>query len=227
LNPDPGIYAMRVRGNFAYLLVSLLGFLLVIAVLAQYPQIGGDQVVMFLIEGTLIFGIWSIAPQRIWFRVGFILISVGAINILLHAIFAHEWALYVNLAVALLFYLFTTMLAFEALFTGEEIDLNMIMGSICVYLLVGICWSIFYFFESIINPGAFNGIDVEIGKSRFTDLLYYSYVTLSTLGYGDITPVTPIARTLSFLEALFGQFYIAILVASFVGMHISVRRSKS
>lgn len=218
---------MHVKGNFAYLLVSLLGFLLVIAVLAQYPQIGGDQVVMFLIEGTLIFGIWSIAPQRIWFRIGFILISVGAINILLHTIFAHEWALYVNLAVALLFYLFTTMLAFEALFTGEEIDLNMIMGSICVYLLVGICWSIFYFFESIINPGAFNGIDVEIGKSRFTDLLYYSYVTLSTLGYGDITPVTPIARTLSFLEALFGQFYIAILVASFVGMHISVRRSKS
>lgn len=218
---------MHVKGNFAYLLVSLLGFLLVIAVLSQYPQIGGDQVVMFLIEGTLIFGIWSIAPQRIWFRIGFILISVGAINILLHTIFAHEWALYVNLAVALLFYLFTTMLAFEALFTGEEIDLNMIMGSICVYLLVGICWSIFYFFESIINPGAFNGIDVEIGKSRFTDLLYYSYVTLSTLGYGDITPVTPIARTLSFLEALFGQFYIAILVASFVGMHISVRRSKS
>lgn len=218
---------MHVRGNFAYLLVSLLGFLLAIAILAQYPLIGGDQVVMFLIEGTLIFGIWSIAPQRIWFRVGFILISVGAINILLHTIFAHEWALYVNLVVALLFYLFTTMLAFEALFTGEQIDLNMIMGSICVYILVGICWSIFYFFESIIHPGAFNGIDVEIGKSRFTDLLYYSYVTLSTLGYGDITPVTPIARTLAFLEALFGQFYIAILVASFVGMHISVRRSKS
>ena len=218
---------MHVRGNFAYLLVSLLGFLLVIAILAQYPLIGGDQVVMFLIEGTLIFGIWSIAPQRIWFRVGFILISVGAINILLHTIFAHEWALYVNLVVALLFYLFTTMLAFEALFTGEQIDLNMIMGSICVYILVGICWSIFYFFESVIHPGAFNGIDVEIGKSRFTDLLYYSYVTLSTLGYGDITPVTPIARTLAFLEALFGQFYIAILVASFVGLQISVRRSKS
>lgn len=218
---------MRVRGNFAYLLVSLLGFLLIIAVLAQYPTIGGDQVLMFLIEGTLILGVWSIARQRIWFVVGVILISVGAINILMHAIFAHEWALYVNLAVALLFYLFTTMLAFEALFTGEKIDLNMIMGSICVYILVGICWSIFYFFESVIHPGAFSGVDAEISKSRFTDLLYYSYVTLSTLGYGDITPVTPIARTFSFLEALFGQFYIAILVASFVGMHISVRRSKS
>jgi len=101
------------------------------------------------------------------------------------------------------------------------------MGSICVFILVGICWSIFYFFESVVHPGAFSGIDAEFGKSRFTDLLYYSYVTLSTLGYGDITPVTPIARTLAYLEALFGQFYIAILVASFVGMHISVRRSKS
>ena len=218
---------MRVRGNFAYLLVSLLGFLLVIAVLTQYPTAGGDQVLMFLIEGTLILGIWSIARHRIWFVVGIALISVGAINILMHYIFAHEWALYVNLVVALLFYLFTTMLAFEALFTGEQIDLNMIMGSICVYILVGICWSIFYFFESVIHPGAFSGVDAEISKSRFTDLLYYSYVTLSTLGYGDITPVTPIARTLAFLEALFGQFYIAILVASFVGMHISVRRSKS
>lgn len=218
---------MHVKGNFAYLLVSLLGFLLVIAVLAQYPTIGGDQVLMFLIEGTLILGIWSIARQRIWFVFGVILISVGAINILMHTIFAHEWAIYVNLVVALLFYLFTTMLAFEALFTGEQIDLNMIMGSICVYILVGICWSIFYFFESIIHPGAFNGIDVDISNCRFTDLLYYSYVTLSTLGYGDITPVTPIARTLAFLEALFGQFYIAILVASFVGMHISIRRSKT
>ena len=218
---------MRVRGNFAYLLVSLLGFLLVIAILAQYPTIGGDQVLMFLIEGTLILGIWSIARQRIWFVIGVILISVGAINILMHTIFAHEWAIYVNLIVALLFYLFTTFLAFEVLFTGEQIDLNMIMGSICVYILVGICWSIFYFFESTIHPGAFNGIDVDISKSRFTDLLYYSYVTLSTLGYGDITPVTPIARTLAFLEALFGQFYIAILVASFVGMHISIRRPKS
>ena len=218
---------MHVRGNFAYLLVSLLGFLLAIAILAQYPTIGGDQIVMFLIEGTLILGVWSIARQRIWFVIGVVLITVGAINILMHTIFAHEWAFYVNLIVALLFYLFTTMLAFEALFTGEQIDLNMIMGSICVYILVGISWSIFYFFESVIHPGAFNGIVDDLGKQRFSEVLYYSYVTLSTLGYGDITPVTPIARTLAFLEALFGQFYIAILVASFVGMHISVRRSKS
>ena len=101
------------------------------------------------------------------------------------------------------------------------------MGSICVYILVGISWSIFYFFVSVIHPGAFDGI-TEIGaKQQFTDLLYYSFVTLSTLGYGDINPVTPIARTLAYIEALFGQFYIAILVASFVGMHITSSQKNS
>lgn len=218
---------MSVRGNFAYLLFSLLGFLIIIAIFAQYPAIGGDQVLMFLIEATLIVGIWSLVRQRFWFMFGLILIAIGGINIILELIIHHSWAHYINLLVALLFYLSTTAIAFRSLLTGERIDLNMIMGSVCVYILVGISWSIFYYFESIIHPGAFNGIVGEGGKQQFSELLYYSYVTLSTLGYGDITPVTPIARTLAFLEALFGQFYIAILVASFVGMHLSTKRSSS
>jgi voltage-gated potassium channel len=212
---------MQLRGNFAYLLSSLLGFLFIVAILAQYPAVGGDQVVMFALELTLIVGIWSLARQRFWFMFGLILIAIGAVNIILDAIINHSWAPYVNFIVALLFYLFTTGLAFRSLFTGERIDMNMIMGSICVYILVGISWSILYFFESVIHPGAFNGVNLTSTKTLYTDLLYYSYVTLSTLGYGDITPMTPIARTLAYIEALFGQFYIAILVASFVGMHIS------
>ena len=212
---------MQLQGNFAYLLSSLLGFLFIVAILAQYPAVGGDQVVMFALELTLIVGIWSLARQRFWFMFGLILIAIGAVNIILDAIINHSWAPYVNFIVALLFYLFTTGLAFRSLFTGERIDMNMIMGSICVYILVGISWSILYFFESVIHPGAFNGVNLTSTKTLYTDLLYYSYVTLSTLGYGDITPMTPIARTLAYIEALFGQFYIAILVASFVGMHIS------
>jgi len=216
---------MHVRGNFAYLLTSMLGFLLVTAILAQYPAIGGDQILMFVIEATLIVGIWSLVRQRFWFMAGVVLIAIGAMNIILEMVINHSWAPYINLIVALLFYLFTTVIAFRSLLTGNRINLNMIMGSICVYILVGISWSIFYFFVSVIHPGAFNGVTETGAKQQFTDLLYYSFVTLSTLGYGDITPVTPIARTLAYIEALFGQFYIAILVASFVGMHIS-RSSK-
>lgn len=218
---------MQVRGNFAYLLTSLLGFLLLTAILAQYPAIGGDQILMFLLEATLIVGIWSLVRQRFWFITGVILIAIGAINIILDMLINHSWAPYINLIVALLFYLFTTGIAFRTLFTGERIDLNILMGSICVYILVGISWSILYFFESLVHTAAFNGVAETSTKQQFTDLLYYSFVTLSTLGYGDITPVTPIARTLAYIEALFGQFYIAILVASFVGMHITSSKKNS
>ena len=212
---------MHVRGNFAYLLSALLGFLFLIAIFAQYPGIGGNQVVSFALELTLIVGIWSLARQWFWFVFGLILIAIGAVNIILDAIVHHSWAPYVNLIVALLFYLFTTGLAFRSLFTGKRVDMNMIMGSICVYILVGISWSILYFFAAVIHPDAFEGVHSITTKQLFTDLLYYSFVTLSTLGYGDITPMIPITRTLAYIEALFGQFYIAILVASFVGMHIS------
>ena len=218
---------MHVRGNFAYLLTSLLGFLLLTAILAQYPAIGGDQILMFLLEATLIVGIWSLVRQRFWFITGVILIAIGAMNIILEMVINHSWAPYINLIVALLFYLFTTGIAFRSLLTGERIDSNTLMGSICVYILVGISWSILYFFESVIHTTAFNGVTETSTKQQFTDLLYYSFVTLSTLGYGDITPVTPIARTLAYIEALFGQFYIAILVASFVGMHITNSQKNS
>jgi voltage-gated potassium channel len=218
---------MHVRGNFAYLLGALLGFLFLVAILAQYPEIGGNQILMFSVEMTLIVGVWSIVRQRFWFVFGLVLIAIGAVNILLDAIIHHSWAPFVNLVVALLFYLFTTALAFRALLTGERIDINMIMGSICVYILVGISWSILYLFAAVIHPDAFDGVHYTTTKQLFIDLLYYSFVTLSTLGYGDITPITPIARTLAYIEALFGQFYIAILVASFVGMHISRGNKKS
>ncbi|HID49217.1 MAG TPA: two pore domain potassium channel family protein [Chromatiales bacterium] len=98
------------------------------------------------------------------------------------------------------------------------------MGSICVYLLVGISWGILFYLENRIHPGAFRGLATGDGKDEFIELLYYSYVTISTLGYGDITPVSPVARTLAFIEALFGQFYIAILVAGFVGLHLGSQR---
>ena len=124
---------MHVRGNFSYLLTSMLGFLLVTAILAQYPAIGGDQILMFVIEATLIVGIWSLVRQRFWFMAGVVLIAIGAMNIILEMVINHSWAPYINLIVALLFYLFTTVIAFRSLLTGNRINLNMIMGSRAKY----------------------------------------------------------------------------------------------
>ncbi|MCB1764424.1 MAG: two pore domain potassium channel family protein, partial [Gammaproteobacteria bacterium] len=63
-------------------------------------------------------------------------------------------------------------------------------------------------------PQALHGVEIVDGVSDFPHLLYFSYVTLTTLGYGDVTPAIPLTRTLAYLEAITGTFYLAIVVAS-------------
>jgi hypothetical protein len=90
-----------------------------------------------------------------------------------------------------------------------------------VYLLLGIMWASIYGFLEYVSPGAvFEGYDKEItAKMSTNELIYYSYTTLATIGYGDITSITPVGRILSVLEAIFGQLYIAFLVARLISIY--------
>ena len=72
-------------------------------------------------------------------------------------------------------------------------------------------------------PGSFAGITAGNVTELLNQLTYFSFVTLTTLGYGDILPLTPIATSLAYLEAVIGQLYIAILIAGLVGTHLSQR----
>ncbi len=217
---------MTVRGNFIYLLISLLTFLVLLAVMKQYPQIGGNRFISILIEATLMVAIWSLVRNKFWFYVGVALIGIGAVGIVLQFLFDIEGLHLINIITVFLFYFMSTVIAFEALLSPTAIDINKIIGSISVYLLVGINWAFIYYFAELATPGSFSGYSLDPqGKATLFDLIYYSYVTLSTLGYGDITPLTPVVRALAMIEALFGQFYIAILVAVLVGTHISTHLS--
>jgi voltage-gated potassium channel Kch len=91
--------------------------------------------------------------------------------------------------------------------------------------LIGLNWSLLYLFLAQTIPGAFNGLEQLVWYDNFADAAYYSFVTLTTLGYGDISPVTPVARFLVYMEAIVGVFYMAILVASLVGVRISALHS--
>jgi len=92
-----------------------------------------------------------------------------------------------------------------------------LQGAIAVYLLFGVAWAHAYHIAALLAPGSFAG-PVEIGN--VSSWAYYSFVTLTTVGYGDITPVTQVARTLSVGEALAGQLYLAVLIARLVAMEI-------
>lgn len=93
-----------------------------------------------------------------------------------------------------------------------------IQGAIAVYLLFGIAWAHAFRITAILHPGSFVFQAGEL--STVADWIYYSFVTLTTVGYGDITPTAQISRTLAVGEALVGQLYLAVMIARLVAMEI-------
>jgi len=125
------------------------------------------------------------------------------------------------------FLVFVTFIILITVFRDETVTADTIVGSICAYLLLAISWGSWYTLLVLLSPDAFSvspGLVAAAGwhapQSVFMPLMeYYSFTTLTTLGYGDITPITAGARLLSVLEGITGQLYLAILIARLVGMH--------
>lgn len=106
--------------------------------------------------------------------------------------------------------------------SSGTITSHRIQGAVAVYLLFGLVWANAYEWMEVTHPGAFSGA-ITHGASW----IYYSFVTLTTMGYGDIIPVHPGARSLAAAEALTGQLYIAILVARLVALELATRDRKA
>lgn len=103
---------------------------------------------------------------------------------------------------------------------------DVIFGALSIYLLIGVLWSYLYAFVYVLDPTSFGSAQILITtprtpadlESQSAGFLYYSFVTLSTLGYGDMWPTSRLTRTLSWVEAVTGQLYLAALVARLVAL---------
>ena len=133
-------------------------------------------------------------------------------------------------AATLLFFVLLTGAMLNRVFSSEgRVTIHQIQGAVAVYLLVGLTWSILYQLCDLTLAGAFNlpaatqHLDPESRQEEFT---YFSFVTLTTLGYGDITAVHPITRMFVIFEALLGQLFPATLLARLVSLEI-VHRQES
>jgi voltage-gated potassium channel len=108
---------------------------------------------------------------------------------------------------------------------AKEVTINVICASLCLYLIIGLFWGSLYAFLYSISPGSYSGALLEnVDEGILYVFNYFSLVTLTTLGYGDITPQTPGAGALCQMEAIFGQFFTAVVVAWLVGNFASGRR---
>jgi hypothetical protein len=124
------------------------------------------------------------------------------------------------------FFAFAIVVILRGLFRNKEIRADQIIGAVCGYLLAGAAWGNLYLLAELALPGSFSVKDEVVWQLREEHTRrflfnFYSFATLTTLGYGGITPIDPTASTLSWLEAVFGVFYLAVVVAQLVGLKLA------
>jgi hypothetical protein len=206
--------------NFFYLLGALL-FMLIAFPLSQDLGFGNMPMTRAIVFTVLLLaGVWSLKGGRLY-AAGFAFVIAG---IALSILAANIDALLLQFASTLAisgFLLIAISHALKQVVFGTEMNLNRLVGAICVFLLLGIIWSFAYALLELALPGSFSGFDTGADPGSDSSWLYFSFVTLTTLGYGDITPESASARTLAFMQAVVGQFYIAVLVAGLVSAYIS------
>ena len=129
----------------------------------------------------------------------------------------------VSSIISALFILAALVTINRKIFAEKKVKSDTIEGGIAVFFMIGIFWAILYKIVAILDPNAFS----ELGNtaSLFSSLFYFSFTTLTTLGYGDVTPVSDLARTLANLEAIVGVLYPNIYIARVVGIYTAQEMS--
>lgn len=214
------------KGNFSWLLAALLVFLLGVPLADDLVTLSGPVVKLFVFSCFLAIGVWSLKGFGRFFSVGIALVIAGIILNVLAVYLPSAVFLYGSLATLFGFLLIAVFCTFKQVVLGTDISANRLVGAVCIYLLLGVIWAVAYSILEMTVTGSFQGFLPLEDREWDSEWLYFSFVTMTTLGYGDISPVSATARALAYIEAVFGQFYIAILVAGLVGAHISRRDNR-
>jgi voltage-gated potassium channel len=210
------------RDNFTWLLLALVFLLFVDAIATQLESRQSQVLINLTLMVTIFTAVWSMERGRksyFKWKVGMSVI-IGGLMIGDSIIESNVLAMTQLLATFSFLCLTVYMASRQILFTGA-IDRNKIIGAICIYMLLGLAWGFAYLIAEAFFPGSFRGLDSQLWQNNLEQLLYYSMVTLTTLGYGDITPIQPVARFLAYMEAITGIFYTTVLVASLIGVRLA------
>lgn len=209
------------KNNFVYLFFSLLIFLFSAAIMSEFSGSTGQDIFSIVTVLMLLLSIKSLKTEKTWIWSVYILVVSFVILTISGKMFDHQLNVYLSLLILLMFFIgsFSTA-AKQVLFVGD-IDGNKIIGSLSLYILLGLIWAVIYLLLLVMDPTAFSGIETTNWQQSFSRVAYYSFVTLTTLGYGDILPTNHVAEFFVYLEAIIGVFYIAIIVSSLISLRLS------
>ncbi len=213
--------------NFRFMLAALILIMLGGPAIREFTPWDHPELLEIVFGASIALLLASLAGDVRVFRIGLGYGLVTFISAVLAVTTGEVLFRYIVLLGMMLFCLAAIKYSARLVFLAGAVDLNKIVGSICIYLLLILTWAILYEFLELVTPGSFTGIDADNNGSRFYQFIYFSIVTITTLGYGDTTPSSLVAGFWAGMEALIGVFYMAILVASLVGDFMSRNQTRS
>jgi voltage-gated potassium channel len=224
------------RHRFDILLGTLVLFLLAMPVLSLLGQglPAANFVAAAFLVAMLLSAVFAVSQSRRTAITALALAVPAIVLRLLNLWFDQDGIMVGEHVIEILFIGYVIFVLLKHLFSTDRVSFNTICASLCTYLLLGVLWAMVYSTLDIAQPESFAfplTTEDATGMMRFSDEksvfpIYFSFVTMTTLGYGDIVPTSPIARMLAAMEALMGQLYLTVLVARLVGMHISQTRAE-
>lgn len=189
---------------------------------------GGDIVVSILLSLVLLCAVLAVADRK--------RVLVIAVALAIPAI-AGRWIshfrpdlvpppVFLTAGLVLIAFVVANLLRF--VLRAPSVNVEVLCASISAYLMLGLLWTVAYWLVDQLNPGAFAfNTNEERQSIRGFNAFYFSFVTLSTVGYGDITPVSKVARMLAAMEAMTGLLYVAVLIARLVALYSSPKSDGS
>lgn len=211
----PTLYTIK-QSRFLLLLIAILFVLLISPFLDDQPSHKSYLVALNALV-LLSAARMSATRSRSWF-VALATTALWAV-LGLYGIFLNDD--HANILSQLIFIASCTYIAWIILVSivaSEHVDFDLLLGSIAIYLIIGLLWAVSYSVIFTLDPKSFSLISGE-SQPPFHQFIYFSLATLTTVGYGDITPRMPFPQVWSTLEAVVGTLYMAVLVARLVSIY--------
>jgi len=208
-----------VRRNRCSALVAILCFFIVLNPVLAGSMIGSSMLGVALIS-ILVLAVWALRLQRpfVWGLAAFAFLTVDA---LVADRMGHQWLRPVALGATVLFIGIVTIALLHYVLDRRPITTDKVFGAVAAYILIALSFASLFGFLQVFEPNAFSatiahGVD---GRLNWSDLMYFSFTVLTSTGFGEITPATPVARSLIVIEQVLGVMYVAFLVARLANMY--------
>ena len=203
------------------LLISILFLFVISPAVSVFRH--GALILNVIAAIVLIAGSYAVSERKHFVAIALVLSGISIVTTWLLLIIQRPWIAVLSHGCLILLVAFFSITILGYVLRGGRVTTDRIFAAVCVYLLIGYAWTFAYVLVEELQPASFVALSHAAPNdyvSRVLQMRYFSFITLTTVGYGDIVPHSSWARTLAVLEAITGQIYLTVLVARLVGLHI-------